>query len=101
MAGSPQKSLTASSLIKAVYENFLKIPDSRSFDRKPKIALIDHLMVGLAIFGLKFPSLLQYDRKRKNLEIESNLKNLYHIQTPPSDTYLGERLDEVNPSRAF
>lgn len=98
MAGPPQKSLTASSLIKAVYGKFLKIPDSRSFDRKPKIALIDHLMTGLAIFGLKFPSLLQYDRKRKDLEIESNLKNLYYVQAPPSDTYLGERLDEVDPS---
>jgi len=98
MTGSLQKSLTTSSLIKAVYEKFLKIPDSRSFDRKSKIALIDHLMTGLAIFGLKFPSLLQYDLKRKNPEIVSNLKNLYHIQAPPSDTYLGERLDEVDPS---
>lgn len=98
MPGTLQKSLTASSLIKAVYEKFLKIPDTRSFEKKPRITLTDHLMTGLAIFGLKFPSLLQYDRKRKHSEIESNLKNLYHVQTPPSDTYLGERLDEVNPN---
>ncbi len=98
MPGSIQKSLTASSLIDAVYKKFLKIPDPRSFERLQKIALIDHLMAGLAVFGLKFPSLLQYDRRRNNPEIESNLKNLYHIQNPPSDTYLGERLDEVDPN---
>ena len=54
-------------------------------------------MSGLAIFGLKFPSLLSYDRGRKDSAIETNLKNLYLIQTPPSDTYLRERLDEVDP----
>jgi len=51
----------------------------------------------LAIFGLKFPSLLQYDRRRSDEPIERNLKNLYHINEPPSDTYLRERLDEVDP----
>jgi hypothetical protein len=98
MAKSSQKSLTASSLIKAVYEKFFKIPDPRSFGTKPKITFIDCLMSALAVFGLKFPSLLQYDRKRKDPEIESNLKNLYHVQAPPSDTYLGERLDELDPN---
>jgi len=92
----PQKSLTASTLIKAVYEELSKIPDPRSFDKKTKITLTDHLMTGLAIFGLKFPSLLQYDQKRKKPEIANNLKNLYHVQTSPSDTYLGERLDEID-----
>lgn len=55
-------------------------------------------MSGLAIFGLKFPSLLTYDRGRKESAIEKNLKDLYHIQTPPSDTYLRERLDKVDPN---
>jgi hypothetical protein len=55
-------------------------------------------MSGLAIFGLKFPSLLQYDRSRKDPEIERNLKELYHVNNPPSDSYFRERLDEVDPS---
>ena len=54
-------------------------------------------MCGLAIFSLKFPSLLQYDRHRKGKPIAENLKNLYHVDTPPSDTYLRERLDTVDP----
>jgi len=97
MPRPPQKSLTASSLIKSVYEKFSKIPDPRSLSKEVTITLKDHLMSSLAIFGLKFPSLLQYDRDRNESEVESNLKNLYHVKTPPSDTYLRERLDEVDP----
>ncbi len=53
-------------------------------------------MSGLAIFGLKFPSLLKYDQYRDVLD--QNLRTLYHINRPPSDTYLRERLDELDPS---
>ncbi|MGK0182235.1 MAG: hypothetical protein ACI9YB_001533, partial [Halioglobus sp.] len=98
MAKCPQKSLTVSSLIKSLYEKFLKIPDPRSFTKEDTITLTDHLMSGLAIFGLKFPSLLSYDRGRGEPEIEKKLKDLYHVETPPSDTYLAERLDEVGPN---
>ena len=94
---SLQKSLTAPSLIKAVYEKFLKVPDPRSFKTEPKINLKDLLMSGLAVFGLKFPSLLAYDRDREEPAIEKNLKDLYHVQNTPSDTYLRERLDEIEP----
>jgi hypothetical protein len=54
-------------------------------------------MSGLAVFGLKCPSLLDYDRKRKDSATALNLRNLYRVESPPSDTYLRERLDEVNP----
>ena len=92
-----RKSLCASSLLNLVHSVFSKIPDTRSFIQRKSIPLKDHLMSGLAIFGLKFPSLLQYDRNRNNLAIEENLKNLYRVNEPPSDTYLRERLDEVDP----
>jgi hypothetical protein len=39
--------------------------------------------------------LLKYDQHRSILD--ENLKTLYHINHPPSDTYLRERLDEVDP----
>ena len=54
-------------------------------------------MSGLAVFGLKCPSLLDYDRKRQDSVIKHNLHALYHVKKPPSDTYLRERLDEVDP----
>ena len=91
-----RKSLCASSLLNLVHGVFSKIPNTR-ITQKNSIPLKDHLMSGLAIFGLKFPSLLQYDRNRNDSAIKENLKNLYRINEPPSDTYLRERLDEVDP----
>ena len=92
-----RRALSASGLISTVYKQFEKIPDPRKFNTNSFIPLKEHLMSGLAIFGLKFPSLLQYDRGRKKPPIEENFKNLYHVNTPPSDTYLRERLDRVDP----
>ena len=57
-------------------------------------------MSGLAIFGLKFPSLLQFE-KGKALDpwIRRNLRTLYRVEKAPSDTCLRERLDEVSPKQ--
>jgi len=96
-SSSPRKHLSISGLINTIYQEFLKIPDPREFKRNSKIPLTDHLMSGLAIFGLKCPSLLNYDRQRLEEPVAANLSNLYHVGTPPSDTYLRERLDQVNP----
>jgi len=55
-------------------------------------------MSGLAIFRLKYPSLLQFDQDRNAALTQSNLKSLDGIERTPSDTFLRERLDEVEPS---
>ena len=60
------------------------------------IAIEDCLMSGLALFSLKYPSLLQFDNDRKR--IAQNMKNLFLVDKIPSDTYLRERLDEIAPS---
>jgi hypothetical protein len=91
-----RKDLGIPSLIDHLHNLFLQVPDPRPF-QKSDISITDHLMSGLAVFGLKCPSLLDYDRKRTNEAIAENLRNLYMIEQPPSDTYLRERLDEVNP----
>jgi hypothetical protein len=54
-------------------------------------------MSGLAIFGLKCPSLLHYDKKRFDVTVAANLRDLYHVAHPPCDSYLRERLDLVDP----
>ncbi len=54
--------------------------------RKSTIPLVDCLLSGLAIFSLKYPSLLQFDKSRN--DPAHNLKTLYGIKTIPSDTYL-------------
>jgi hypothetical protein len=91
-----RKDLSIPGLINHVYRLFSKIPDPRPF-KKLDISIVDHLMSGLAVFGLKCPSLLDYDRKRTNEATAQNLRNLYLVNNAPSDTYLRERLDEVNP----
>lgn len=95
MKVSIRKSLCADALISAVYHQFKKIPDPRELPNTTSISFIDVLMSGLAVFGLKFPSLLKYDQNRKILD--ENLRHLYRINYPPSDTYLRERLDELDP----
>lgn len=92
-----RKHLSAPGLIKTVYTEFTKIPDLSTFKRKPTISLTDHLMSGLAIFGLKCSSLLAYERQREETATEKNLRDLYHVNKSPSDTYLRERLDTVDP----
>jgi hypothetical protein len=99
MTSQLRKHLSAPGLINTVYEHIIKIADPRDFSRKVAISLKDHLMSGLAIFGLKCPSLLSYDRQRSEPAIEHNLKSLYRVDVPPSDTYLRERLDLVDPSQ--
>lgn len=57
----------------------------------------DCIMSGLAVFGLKFPSLLKFDEeKHKNKTVRHNLRRLYHVEKAPSDTCLRERLDVLS-----
>ena len=61
------------------------------------ISLPDCLMSALAMFSLKSPSLLAFDKQRAEKLIVHNLKHLYGINDTPSDTYMREILDEVDP----
>lgn len=64
----------------------------------------DCIMSGLAVFGLKFPSLLQFEDEKLAPFTKRNLRNLYEVKHVPSDTCLRERLDNLTPQnfrRAF
>jgi len=54
-------------------------------------------MSGLAVFSLKFPSLLQFDKAMNEEILRYNLKSLYGVQKAPCDTQIRERLDLVAP----
>jgi hypothetical protein len=57
-------------------------------------------MSGLAVFSLKYPSLLQFEKSIHSEKIiRNNLQTLYGIKQAPCDTYLRERLDEVEPKQ--
>jgi hypothetical protein len=90
-----RKFLCADALIASIFQTFQKIPDPRKIAKNMSISFADILMSGLAVFSLKFPSLLKYDQNRS--AVADNLKNLYHVNEAPSDTYLRERLDELSP----
>ena len=77
-------------IVRSVFEK------TTSTASKSAISNTDCLMCGLAIFSLKYPSLLQYDQER-NL-IKKNLKNLFDVAYLPSDTYMRERLDKITPN---
>jgi hypothetical protein len=83
-------------LLKRVRSGFAKIIDTST--TRSKITLTDCLMSGLAVFGLKMPSLLEFDEHRDDEVIRHNLKMLYQIEKAPCDTYLRERLDNIDPS---
>jgi hypothetical protein len=50
-------------------------------------------MAAFAMFSLKAPSLLAFDKERA----EANLHTIYGIQRVPCDTYMREILDPVSP----
>lgn len=56
------------------------------------------LLSGLAVFTFKHASLLQFDHAvKENKSFLGNLKRLFAIEDVPSDTYLRERLDIIDP----
>ena len=71
-----RKQLSAPGLLGEARRCFEQIPDNAA----NTIPLADHLMSGLALFGFKYPSLLQFDKDRANETIQANLKALYGIE---------------------
>ena len=90
-----RKALSAPGLLREVRSYFDELEDpvpSRG------LCLAECLMSGLAVFGLKYPSLLQFDRDARTDElVRANLRRLYGIERTPCDTALRERLDALAP----
>ncbi len=58
----------------------------------------DALMSSIAMFSLKFPSLLQFDRATRDDDTtKHNLKTVFGVKQPLSDTTTREILDVVDP----
>src|SRR5437870_5581321 len=86
-----RKHLSADALFHVVRSGFADIPDPRCAD--VDISLTDTLMSAFALFSLKAPSLLAYDKQRA----EGNLATIYGIERVPCDTHMREILDPVSP----
>jgi len=89
-----RQSLSAPALYAQARECFSKVTDHR--ERKTTYPMADMLMSGLAIFSLKFPSLLQFDKaSRYDEQLKENLKTLFQLESLPSDTRMREVVDDV------
>ncbi len=91
--------LSANGMLRTIRATFETIPEHSRDPRELKdaIPLADCLMSGLAVFGLKYPSLLQFDNGLDDPVVKHNLRILYTVKEAPSDTYMRERLDRVDP----
>ena len=87
VAPKGRKHLSADALFRLVQNGFDKIPDQRLTDTE--ISLTDALMSAFAMFSLKSPSLLAFDKERA----AGNLATIYGIERVPCDTRMRERLD--------
>jgi hypothetical protein len=96
---SPRKYLSTTGLLEITSNVFKKIKSQIKGTRKNPITLHDCLMSAVAMFGLKYPALLQFnDDCKGDSALPENLKNLYKVKNVPSDTYMRERLDESDPN---
>ncbi len=93
MVPPPESPLAADRLIRIVRDQFKNIPDQRT---APSIPLLDALLSGFAVFHLKCPSLLAFERERKSNTF--NLQALFGLKKIPCDTQMREILDDIDPS---
>lgn len=87
--------LTQLSLIELLQKEYSRIRDKVS---NSKFSIVDCLSAGLALFGMKLPSLLQFDHfgRVETPQVPYNISHLYGVTKVPSDTYFRERLDEID-----
>ena len=91
VAPKGRKHLSADALFDLVRNGFADIPDYCPNDTD--ISLTDALMSAFAMFALKSPSLLAFDKERS----AGNLQTIYGMKRVPCDTHMRERLDPVSP----
>lgn len=87
-------------LLKTVRAAFDTVPDTRR-QASVKHSMSDTLLSALAMFSLKYPSLLKFDedvRRGESDLVATNLKSLYELTSVPSDSQMRAILDPVNPA---
>lgn len=93
LSATVRKHLSADALIRTVRSSFEQVGETRKGEAQ--IPMEDALMSAYAMFSLKDPSLLQFDRRRK--EQPTNLKTVYKLNTIPCDTQMRTIIDPVPP----
>ena len=89
-----RKDLSAKGLFNQVADSFRKLDNI--YPKQGKIKTSDALLSCLAMFSLKYPSLLQFDIGQDEEVVKHNLNHLYNVSIVPSDTYMREMLDVIS-----
>lgn len=89
-----RKHLNGDTLLKIVKKDFQEISDKRYSNSK--INLDDALMSALAMFQLKSPSLLAFDKRR--IKDGDNLRSIFGINDIPCDSQMRTILDPLSLS---
>ncbi|MHB1949833.1 MAG: transposase [Gammaproteobacteria bacterium] len=92
------KHFIADKLIETVKKAFKKRVSNKALRKLDDLSCV---MAAFAVFSLKYPSLLQFDKDHTTDKVLAhNLHKVYEIQHIPSDTSMRERLD-VMPTEYF
>lgn len=93
-----RKYLSADGLVKIVQHSIQR--EQFKVLKDPTYTWTDCIMSGLAVFGFKMPSLLQFEKDKDSEPwLRRNLRTLYGVEAAPSDTTMRERLDEISPKQ--
>lgn len=92
------KHLSLNNLLSTTRQAFSKANTENDLTNK-NISSVDCLMSGLAVFQLKYPSLLQFDKEARKTNIQHNLRTLFDVKNAPSDTHMRKKLDEIPPQQ--
>jgi len=87
-----RRALHFDALVQRVRTRFGKLPEQR---RCPQFSQADTLMAGLALYSLKDPSLLAFQRRAS----DHNLRSVFGLQGIPCDTQMRTILDDVQPNQ--
>lgn len=82
--------LSADALIKSLRNRFERVPDPRR-QNSVVYPMADCLMAAFAMFSLKDPSLLAFERRSQ----DEGIRQLYKIKSVPSDSQMREILDGI------
>ena len=91
VAPKARKHLSADALFPLVRNGFANLPDARG--RDVDVALPDALLSAFAMFSLKAPSLLAFDKERA----EGNVHTIYGMERVLCDTPRRAILDPISP----
>jgi hypothetical protein len=84
--------------VREYFKTKVSDPRKKGSEKMRDFSIVECLMRASALFSLKSPSLLQFDKdSRTNETIKHNLKALFGVPSAPSDTQMRALLDLIDP----